>query len=214
MKTFFLAAAAALVAAAPAAAQDPAPAPTPTSFYFDCTSDAPLTNAGDGGWTWSPTAPTAPLASGAGCLTVDTYIGGTAPQNFVYDAVFGGAYKGEVKQLDVVLYGVASSPLGRALSVAPKADVRVEVNGELVFNGDGLVSTSEPSGNGPGGVKATWTVPELSVPAGTRAKDFVITVGNVYTDDVILWGRGASDFPSGVVLYDALDLPPAEDEGV
>ena len=52
----------------------------------------------------------------------------------------------------------------------------------------------------------------LEVPATARDKQFVITVANAYSDDVVVWARGASDFPSGVTMYDALDLPPVEED--
>lgn len=202
MKHILLAAAAALITAAPAMAQDPAPAPTPETFYFDCGGDNPFTNLAAAPHTWSATAPTTASTDGGGCYSVVYEVA---------DTTFGGAYAGEVKQLDLTLFGAASNPAYRAL-LGVSLNVDIAVGGESVFTGEELAAPNEAAGPLPGGFKWTITVPELNIPASTTAKDFVITVSNPYVDDQYVLGRGASDLASAITFYDADDLPEPEPE--
>jgi hypothetical protein len=206
MKTFFLAAAAALVAVVPAQAQtpEPAPAPTPETFYFGGCGDTPLTNATAAEPTWSATAPTGSLADGDGCVSFAPYF---------EDAVFGGAYGGEVKQFDLTLYNVASNPLYRQVALPVSIDLSVTVGGREVYFGEDLQVPAEADGDLPGGFKATWTIPELDIPATATPKPYVVTVTTHFSDDPFFWGRGAGDVPSSITFYDAADLPePAPEE--
>jgi hypothetical protein len=202
MKTFFLAAAAALIAAAPAAAQDPAPAPTPESFYFDCGGDTPFTNVTEAPQTWSAAKPDAASTDGAGCYSM------------VYEmaeTTFGGTYAGEVKQLDLTLFGALSNPVYRQL-LGVSLNVVITVDGKTVFAGEQLAGGNEAAGALPGGFKWTLTVPELDIPATDTPKTFVISVSNPFVDDQYFLGRGASDLASGITFYDAADLPEPEPE--
>lgn len=203
MKTFFLAAAAALLVTVPAQAQEPAPVPTPETFYFGGCGDTPLTNAGAGALSWSSEAPTGALADGSGCVSFAPYF---------EDAVFGGAYGGEVKQLDLTLYSVASNPLYREIALPVSIDLTITAGGETVFSGEDLQAPVDPAGDLPGGFQATWTIPELDVPATPTPQDYVVTVTTHFSDDPFFWGRGASDAPSSISFYDAADLPEPEPE--
>lgn len=202
MKTFLLAAAAALVVAAPVQAQTPAPVPTPEKFYFGGCGDSPFTNLSAGDLSWSGTAPTTKSTDGGGCYSA-VYE--------VFDTTFGGSYAGEVKQLDLAIYGAASNPAYRAL-LGVSFNVTITVGDETIFEGEQLDGATEPAGPLPGGFKWTITVPELNVPASATPKNFVITVSNPYVDDQYVLARDASDLASAITFYDAADLPEPEPE--
>lgn len=200
MKIIFLAAAAALMVATTAPAQTPAPAPTPETFYFDCGEDAPLTNLSEPPLTWSATAPTTASTDGGGCYSAVYEVA---------DTTFGGTYAGEVRQLDLAIFGAFSNPGYRSL-LGVSLDVTVEVDGEVVFAGTEIPATTDAAGPLPGGFKASITVPELVIPAGATPKSFVITVADPYVDDPYVLARGASDLASAITFYDAADLPEPE----
>jgi hypothetical protein len=181
----------------------------PTSFYFDCNGEAPLTNLANDALSWSATAPATAAQDGGGCFTGDTYIQGTDPGNYVYDVVAGGQYGGEVRKLDLTLFGVRSSPLGGALGIPTNARIRIEVDGDLVFD-EARKVPAEASGALPTGVKASFSLTGLEISASASPKDFRISVSNLWTDDPTVFGRGASDFASGVKLYGFDDLTPEE----
>lgn len=203
MRPLMLAAAAALLVAAPAQAQEPAPVPTPETFYFGGCGDAPLTNLSAGDLSWSPTAPTGALADGNGCVSFAPYF---------EDATFGGAYGGEVKQLDLTLYSVASSPAYRQIALPVSIDLVITTGNKTVFAGEDLQAPIEPAGDLPGAFKATWTIPELDIPATATPQNYVVTVTTHFSDDPFFWGRDASDAPSSITFYDAADLPEPEPE--
>lgn len=197
MKTLFLAAAAALMVAAPASA-------APQTFYFDCGGQTPVTNLTPAPLTWSATPPATAFSDGGGCVSADY-------QSFTTS--FGGTYAGEVKQIDLAVYGALSNPAYRQL-LGPSLDVTVAVDGKTVFEGTQLAGGNEAGGPLPGGFKWTQTIPELDIPATATPKKFEITVSNPFADDAYVLGYGASDLPSAITFSAQADLPaPEEDPG-
>lgn len=207
MKISFLAAAAALALAAPATAQEQTPLGTPDPYYFECTGSAPVQTIDVETYSWSATPPADSFQTGAGCGWLDPgLVAGSAQPNPLYDAGFGGLFKGEVRQIDLTLYAAALNPLLTSKSI----DVIVYVDGEEVANLSQL-ETAAQAGPADQVAKYTWTIPDLDIKA-IREKQLVIAVSNYYSDDFGGWLQGASEVPSGVKLYSPDDLPEPEPE--
>lgn len=208
MKTFLLAAVATLAMTATAQAVPNTPPLTPTERFFECTTITPVGTIFDDtdAMSWSDTAPTASYQSGAGCGWADPGLTGLNQPNQFYDAVYGGLYKGEINQIELTLYSLVDTFGEKAI------DVKVFVDGEEVFVGEGLTAATELAGQA--AVKATFTLENLAIPSSTRDKYVVIAVANGYIDDVGAWVHGAKEIPAGVRLFDSDDLPPVEPEPV
>src|SRR4051794_25621523 len=197
MHKFLLAAVAATLAlAAPALA-------TPQTFYFNGCGQTPLTAVSPTSTGWSAAAPTASSQSGAGC---DTFLDGKpAGQQTL---TVGGLYGGDVKQIDLTFYGVASNPAYRKLGLPVSIDVDLTVNGKDVFSTDGagLPGTSESTAAAPGPFKGTFTIPDLAIPVSDPVP-YVLTVNAHYSDDWYVFGQGASDTPSSITFSSHEDIP-------
>src|SRR4051794_13237739 len=164
----------------------------PQSFYFDCGGQTPFTNLTEPPQTWSKDAPATAFSSGGGCLTAMYEVG---------TATFGGTYAGEVRKMDLTVYGVFSNPVYRQVIGTVDFNISVTVDGDEVSTGDTVPMATEAAGPVPGGFKASLSIPDLHIPASAKGKAFAITVSNPYVDDQYFVARGASDAPSGVKLY-------------
>lgn len=176
----------------------------PAEYYFQCQGDSPnqvQTFTASGPWTWSAEKPTASYQDGAGCGYADTWIQGRETQNYVYDAVFGGDYAGEVRRLGLSLYHLAPNPLLSTKDI----DVTLEVDGVVVFQQDNLAGTSIPSDTG-ASAEDRFVIDGLNIPASTVPKSYVLTVTAHWTDDPSVWIFGAKEFPAGVTLFSLADL--------
>lgn len=188
---------AALTLAAPAQA-------TTRNFYFLCTGAAPLQTTNVTAYNWSATAPTKSYQEGAGCGWADPFVKGTNQPNALYDAAFGGLYRGEIERIDLTLYapGLSGNPLA-----APKTiDVSVRVGGVEVAAFPKLEGTQD-AGPNQGISKYTWTLDHLGIKATSDDKQIVIAVAQYWSDDTGGWLLGTKEVPSGVKIYEVLDVP-------
>jgi hypothetical protein len=196
-----------LLAAASLAIAAPAQA-APQSFYFNCTGTLPLQTIDVESYSWSATAPTASYQEGAGCGWLDPgVLKGTNQPNPLYDAGFGGNYKGEVRKLELTLYAPHAPITTKAI------DLIVTADGEEVAN---LANLTPVVGPGPDDAISsfTYTVTGLDLPAGTEDKGFVLAVAGYSPDDTPGWLQGTKEVPSGVKFFAFADLTPEEQEEI
>lgn len=177
----------------------------PVTKYFECTGTTPVQTFDVETYSWTDAKPAKSFQSGAGCGWVDPALTGTVQPNPIYDASFGGDYKGQVSRIDLTLYSLFNNPLIGSKTI----DVIVYANGSEVGTYEGLASSFAAAGNVAG--KYVYTLDDLDIPATTRARDIVIAVSEYYLDDVGAWVFGASEVPAGATLYAEEDLPEDED---
>ena len=175
----------------------------PQSFYFNCGGQTPLTNLTAPPATWSATAPSAAFPQG-GCVTAMYEVG---------TATFGGTYAGEVRKMDLTVYGVFSNPLYRTVIGSVDFNISITADGDEIYTGDTVAMTTEAAGV-PGGFKASLSIPDLNLHAKSNARTYEITISDPYVDDQYFLGRGASDLASGVKFYAWDDLTPEEQQTI
>lgn len=198
----------ALAIAGTAHAVPSTPPMTPTSFFFDCTTETKVGTIVDDtdAFTWSSTAPSASFTTGAGCGWLDPPVSGTAQPNPLYDAAWGGMYKGEINKIELNLYSLFNVPaFGEKI-----VDLKVFVDGEEVFSGTELTAPTQPAGQA--AVKTTFTIPGLEIPSSKSDKYIVLAVSNYVPDGMGAWVHGASEIPAGVRLFDSDDLTCEEQQ--
>jgi hypothetical protein len=202
-KVSLSAAIATLALAAPALA-------TPQTFYFTGCGSAPLTAVSPATTGWSKDKPTTSLESGGGCMT---FLDG-APLSQQTMTV-GGSYDGDVKQIDLDLFGVASNPAYRKVSLPVSIEVSLSVGGQEIYStgGAGLPGSATPAGTAPGGFEGKFTIPDLDIPASDAPVPYVLTINAHYTDDWYVIGQGASDAPSSITFSSHDDIPDVPDDG-
>lgn len=205
MKMTSLAAAtlAALGLAAPAQAAPTTPPLSPAARYFNCTTTTKVGTIVDSkdAVSWSATAPEASYQSGAGCGWLDPFAKGTNQPNVLYDAVYGGVYKGEIKQIELNLYSLITNPTVTSKTI----DVKVFSNGVEVFSATKLAGPLEPAGQA--AKKATFTLSGIDLGEVLSNRQITIAVAEYYADDIGAWIHGAKEFPAGVRIFDSDDLP-------
>lgn len=196
-KVLLSAAAATLALAAPALA-------TPQTFYFTGCGSAPLTALSASSPTWSKDKPTTAMQDGGGCMT---FLDGKPAGE--QTMTLGGSYDGDVKQIDLDLFGVASNPAYRKVSLPVSIEVTLTVGGKEVYSTDGagLPGSATPTGPAPGPFEGKFSIPDLEIPATDAPQPYVLTINAHYTDDWYVFGQGASDAPSAITFSSHLDLP-------
>lgn len=177
----------------------------PVTKYFECTGATPVQTIDVETYSWTDVKPADSFQSGAGCGWVDSTLTGLNQPNTLYDASFGGDYKGQVSRIDLTLYSLFNNPLARSKTI----DVTVFANGAEVGTYEKVEAPFVAAGNVAG--KYVYTLGDLDIPATTRSRDIVIAVMEYYADDVGAWVFGASEVPAGATLYAEEDLP--EDGG-
>lgn len=194
---------AALGLTAPAQAEPTTPPPPPAVRYFDCTTTTKVGTIVDSkdAVSWSPAAPSASYQSGAGCGWLDPFPKGTNQPNVFYDAVYGGIYKGEIKQIELNLYSLITNPTVTSKTI----DVKVFSNGVEVLSAAKLAGPLEPAGQA--AKKATFTLSGIDLPATLTNRQITIAVAEYYADDIGTWIHGAKEFPAGVRIFDSTNLP-------
>jgi hypothetical protein len=180
---------------------------TPQTRYFECGGQTPVTNLTAPPLAWSSTQPGS-IADGNGCASVDTWVQGASPGNTVYDSIFGGTEAGEVRKLELTVYGLR--PFDGALA-GPNADITLQVDGEVVAELANVKGDPATKPAPAGSLGATYTFTGLDIPAGGE-KEFVISFSSHYTNDPFVVGWGASEVPSGVKLYGYDDLTCTEQQ--
>ena len=183
---------------------------TPQTFYFGGCGATPLTAATAPTATWSKDAPTGSLQSGNGC---ETFLDG-APLSQQTMTV-GGTYGGDVKQIDLALYSVASNPAYRQLGLPVSIDLTLTVGGKEVYSTDGGgLAGSDAAGATPGAFKGTFSIPDLAIPATETPQPYMLTVNAHYSDDWYVFGQGAGDVPSSITFSSHEDLPDDPGDGI
>jgi hypothetical protein len=182
----------------------------PKSFYFNCAGPLPLQTTNATTQTWSATAPTKSYQEGAGCGWLDPPFKGTVQPNRLYDAAYGGDYAGEVRKLELSLYGPYDSTLSNKT-----IDLIVTADGEEVANLEALAPSSATPNTGAANVaKYTYTVSDLNVPASASPKAYMLSVAGYYLDDTPGFLHGAKEIPSNAKFFAFADLTQEEQDEI
>ena len=178
----------------------------PKTFWFNCAGPTPIGTIASDDPTWSDSAPTASVQSGAGCGWLDPSPKGANQPNPLYDAVYGGTYNGEIRKIELTLYG-PSSPLGKL------TDIGITADGADVYKGS--LTPTESAGPVQGISQYTFSIPAgaANVPASTDPKTIAIAVAGTYLDEWTPgWFHGAKEVPANVKFFGFDDLTPEEQQ--
>ena len=179
----------------------------PKTFWFDCAGPAPLQTLVSDDPTWSETPPSGSVQDGSGCGWLDPgALQGSNQPNPLYDAAFGGTYKGEIDKAVITLYG-PDVP-----NVSEKTiDLQVLVDGEQAYTG--TLTPAVGAGPAQGIDSFTFTIPAaaIDVAASHGEKSIQLAVSQTYADGGTPgWFLGASEVPSNVKFFSYADLTPEE----
>ena len=187
---------------------------TETATYLHCNGGTKLSNAHatvDGvRVAFDTTKPTASYTSGAGCGTVDTFFGGTANHNPIYDFPIRGTYTGNINNITVRFWAIDFTA-SRALNEFT-VDLHLVIDGTeiLARNADGsAVEAHAPAIASETGIARLYEVTITKVGLSsledhTMEHEVEMTAYAKYIDGSggLVWVYDAAEIDSGLVFND------------
>jgi hypothetical protein len=192
---------------APASATHGGPHPTfkNQTEYFQCLAGNRVQNVPRNSGavpTWGPTAPTAALAAGGGCVQYENLLTNTGSFTSPWDLAFEGTYTGNLKQLTFEIY-LANGP---SASIGEgTANATLLIDGEAVHTATQTTFTPEAAGDIKKIVFSYTKLDKrfgLEDGDGTTERQIGISWGS-FNEQQNLFAWGATDAPSKIVFNPA-----------
>jgi hypothetical protein len=181
-----------------------------TANYLHCNGATKVSNAhalAESNFVqFNTTAPTASYTTGAGCGTVETFIGSTVPNNPAYDFPVEGTFTGNIKNLTVRFWAIDLAG-SRALEEFT-VDLSLTIDGETILaHGTDAHAPTIASSTG---ISRLYEVTVTNV--GLSGEDdheeehsIQLTAATKFIDGsgVLIWVYDATEIDSGLVINDA-----------
>ncbi|MGH2710745.1 MAG: hypothetical protein ACRDH9_06025 [Actinomycetota bacterium] len=154
---------------------------------------------------FNTTAPTASYTTGAGCGTVETFVGSTVPDNPAYDFPVEGTFTGNIKNLTVRFWAIDLAG-SRALEEFT-VDLSLAIDGETILTHG--TDAHAPTIASSTGISRLYEVTVTNIGLGTEEDHeeehtIQLTAATKFVDGsgILVWVYDASEIDSGLVIND------------
>ena len=182
-----------------------------TPVFLTCPGSTKLGNvnsAAEGSLVgWDSTAPTASATAGAGCGTVETFIGSTAPHNYVYDFVTQGTFTGNIKNITVRFWAIELAG-SRALNEWT-VNAHMDIDGVPILTFSPATLAHAPIAGDATSPARLYEVTINNVGFSSQADhetehEITLTLSSKFINGsgINMWVYDASEVPSGLIFND------------
>ena len=180
-----------------------------SSNYLHCNGATKVSNAHalvEGNFvSWNTTRPTASFTTGAGCGTLETFVGSTVPDNPAYDFPMEGTFTGNIKNMTIRLWAIDLSG-SRALEEFT-VDLSLSIDGETILaHGTDAHAPTIASSTG---ISRLYEVTVTNIGLNTQEDHeeehtIQLTAATKFIDGsgVLVWVYDAAEIDSGLVFND------------